>query len=122
MAKRSNFEDPFFLADDYDITVFLTQRDAQGVESALDLTGGSVRFAMGLDNATSPLVTLTSTPAAGVVIVDAMGGEIRVELRKATTATFPAGFLYHEAEFTDSGGLEETVLIGESIWRAAVLN
>ena len=76
--------------------------------AALDLTGGTVRCLLGRSWQEAPLLELA--PGAGIVLLDAAGGRIRLVLEPALTAALPPGPAVLELLATDAAGLRRLQL------------
>lgn len=64
-------------------------------------------------NAADPaLLKLTSNPAAGITIIDAVGGQIEIAITDIETAALPASVFPYDLYEIKSGGDKTTVLSG----------
>lgn len=104
---------PFIIVQSTDFSRIFTWRDENDV--LINLTGYSARFIIRneVDSSTA-LVTLTSSPAAGVTLGGA-AGTITIAIDDAVTALLPLGELVWGLQLTGTTGLKDLLLHGDIV-------
>ena len=82
-----------------------------GAGALVDLTGMTARWVLSPERGMAPLIDKTSA-GGGIVFVDAVNGQLRVELSASDTEPLH-GTYYHELEVTDAAGHVSTAARGE---------
>src|SRR5690348_14648604 len=82
--------------------------------SALDLTGGTVKWQLALTPSGPSLISKIS-PSGGITITDAPGGAFSVFLDPADTASLVPGRYYHEAQALDATSRPSTIAEGFAV-------
>jgi hypothetical protein len=102
-------------------TIFTwSTKDAQGVKTPVDISTWTARAQMREDyDSTTPVVSLTSSPAAGITLGGA-AGTIEIKIPAATTTTIPIDSGVWDLELEDSFGNVVRLLEGKVTFKPEV--